>query len=162
MCRFFFRDIFLHPSLFDVEMYMRLDTDSILNTTINLFMYMNNNIVYMYNTVTNDVAFVVKGLKEYTYSFAKTLKIQAKDIRSYNNSFKNTALLYYNNFEICRLNFFRNKDMLQFTYLVDLSYGQFIYRWGDAPLRYISLSLFANSTSKIAIPKNVKYCHQNC
>lgn len=46
--------------------------------------------------------------------------------------------------------------------LVDLSYGQFIYRWGDAPLRYISLSLFAKNETKIPLPNKVKYCHRHC
>lgn len=162
MCRFFFRDIFLHPSLFDVEMYMRLDSDSILNTTINLFLFMGNNIVYMYNKVLNDASYVVEGLKEYTTSFIRTLKIEAKDKERYKNAFKQTVLIYYNNFEICRMKFFRSIEMIKFTNLVDLSYGQFIYRWGDAPLRYISLSLYANNKSLIPIPKIIRYCHRGC
>lgn len=162
MCRFFFRDVFLHPSLSDVEMYMRLDCDSILNTTINLFLFMGNNIVYMYNRVMNDESYVVKGLKEYTASFVQTLKIEAKDKERYKNAFKHTVLIYYNNFEICRMKFFRSREVLKFTNLVDLSYGQFIYRWGDAPLRYISLSLYASNKSLIPIPKTVKYCHRGC
>lgn len=162
MCRFFFRDIFLHPSLFDVDIYMRLDSESVLNTTINLFLFMKDNIVYMHNRIMNDAASVVKGLKEYTHSLVKTLEIKAIDKASFDRSFIRNALIYYNNFEICRMKFFRSRDMLQFATLVDLSYGQFIYRWGDAPLRYISLSLYSNSKSKISIPRNVKYCHRYC
>lgn len=52
--------------------------------------------------------------------------------------------------------------MLKCTSIVDLSYGQFIYRWGDAPLRYISLSLFAENYTKLRLPNGIKYCHQGC
>lgn len=162
MCRFFFKDIFMHPSLCNVDMYMRLDSDSILNTTLNLFLYMDKSIVYMHNRVMNDKFSVVKELKDFTLSFVKALKVEANDKNKYNSAFKNTVKLYYNNFEICRLKFFRSKDILQFTSLVDLSYGQFIYRWGDAPLRYISLSLYTKNNTIISLPKGVKYCHNKC
>lgn len=162
MIRFFFRDIFLHPSLSDVDLYMRLDSDSVLNTTINLFKLMNKHVVYMHNKILNDAPSVVKGLKQFTHSLVKVLKVNVKDKRKYRLTFKKTALIYYNNFEICRMNFFRSVEMFQFINLIDLSYGQFIYRWGDAPLRYISLSLFAENYSKISLPKSVIYCHQGC
>lgn len=162
MCRFFFRDIFLHPSLNDVDMYMRLDSESKLNTTINLFEYMKESKVYMHNTIFNDAKRVIEKLKDFTESYVSTLKIEIKDKTNYNNAFNNTVLSYYNNFEICRMNFFRTKEVIQFTHLVDFSYGQFIYRWGDAPLRFITLSLFSRSDAKISIPKNIDYCHKKC
>lgn len=162
MCRFFFRDIFLHPSLYDVDIYMRLDSESILNTTVNLFNYMKSDIVYMHNRIFNDAEFVVNGLKDYIESLVKVLNVDIRDIRHYSNTFKKTVLGYYNNFEICRMSFFRSKEIFQFVFLVDFSYGQFIYRWGDAPLRYISLSLFADNHKKISLPKYIKYCHKDC
>lgn len=162
MCRFFFRDIFLHPSLYDVDIYMRLDSESILNTTVNLFEYMKRDIVYMHNRVFNDANFVVRGLKQFVESLVKGMKVEIKDVNNYSKIFKRTVLSYYNNFEICRMNFFRSKEMFQFINLVDLSYGQFIYRWGDAPLRYISLSLYAENYTKISLPKQIKYCHKDC
>lgn len=91
MCRFFFRDVFLHPSLYDVDTFMRLDSESILNTTVNLFEYMNKNIVYMHNRVFNDAAYVVKELKEYTQSLVKALHIKIKDKEKYRNIFKYTV-----------------------------------------------------------------------
>lgn len=121
MCRFFFRDVFLHPSLYDVDTFMRLDSESILNTTVNLFEYMNKNIVYMHNRVFNDAAYVVKELKEYTQSLVKALHIKIKDKEKYRNIFKYTVSSYYNNFEICRMSFFRSKELFQFSSLVDLS-----------------------------------------
>lgn len=103
MCRFFFRSIFQHPSLFDVDLYMRLDSESTLNTTVNLFKYMKKNIVYMHNKILNDKAFVVKELKEFTQSLVASLKIKSKDEKNYKIAFNKTALIYYNNFEICRM-----------------------------------------------------------
>lgn len=162
MCRFFFKDIFFHPVMCDVNLFMRLDSDSFINTSLNLFKHMNKNIVYMHNKVMHDGASVTQGLKNFVYSYITTLKIKSKDEINFNLTFKNNPLLYYNNFEICRTSFFRSKEMFQFSNIVDLSYGQFIYRWGDAPLRYISLSLFAKNSSKIEIPKEVYYCHHTC
>lgn len=162
MCRFFFKSVFLHPALCDAEMFMRLDSDSFINTSQNLFKYMNKSIVYMHNRILNDGSYVTKGIKEFTYSFICALKVRIKDNYNFNKAFINNPLLYYNNFEICRMKFFRTKEMFLFMFLIDLSYGQFLYRWGDAPLRYISLSLYAEQKSKISIPKNVIYCHNLC
>lgn len=162
MCRFFFRDIFFHPFLFDVDLFMRLDSESILNTSVNLFNYMKRDIVYMHNRIFNDADFVVLKLKEFTESLIKLLNIKIRDKYNYNRAFLKTVLSYYNNFEICKMSFFRSKEMIQFVNLVDYSYGQFIYRWGDAPLRFISLSLYAKRNAKISIPKNIKYCHKDC
>lgn len=162
MCRFFFREIFLHPSLSDVEMFLRLDSESFINTSLNLFKMMKHNIVYMHNKIMPDKKYVVKQLSYFTKSLIKLLNVSVKDLSNYKLTFIKTSLIYYNNFEICRLSFFRSKEMFIFMNLVDLSYGQFIYRWGDAPLRYISLSLFAKNETKIPLPNKVKYCHRHC
>jgi hypothetical protein len=67
---------------------------------------------------------------------------------------------YSNNVEVVELSFIRRKDVLDFTKAVDESQGIFLYRWGDAPLRYITLALFTNATQVLHRTKlRLRYCH---
>ncbi len=47
-----------------------------------------------------------------------------------------------NNFEILSLPFFRRADVRHWTRAADESYGIYRARWGDSPLRYLTLRLF--------------------
>lgn len=160
MCRFFFRDIFIHPALCKIKYFMRLDSQSYLNTSTDLFSKMNSSIVYQHNVALPDADFVVKGLKEFSISLIEILKLKIEDTKRYNVIFNKTAMTYNNNLEIGDMMFFRQYKVFQFITLVDLSYGQFIYRWGDAPLRYLCLSLFASYSSVIAFPDDIIYYHK--
>jgi mannosyltransferase len=67
---------------------------------------------------------------------------------------------YWNNFEVVDLSFMRRKSVVEFIDAVDRSQGVFLYRWGDAPLRYITLALFANASEIIHRTQlGLAYCH---
>jgi hypothetical protein len=67
---------------------------------------------------------------------------------------------YWNNIEVIDLSLMRQKEVLDFMKAIDESKGIFLYRWGDAPLRYITLALFANATQVLHREKlGLGYCH---
>ncbi|KAJ8299607.1 hypothetical protein KUTeg_023667 [Tegillarca granosa] len=60
---------------------------------------------------------------------------------------KDLDTLFYNNLELTSVQFMNRQEVQTFVNAVDKSYGQFIYRWGDAPLRYAILTMFAEEKS---------------
>ncbi len=53
---------------------------------------------------------------------------------------------YRTNIEVIDLSLMRRKEVLDFVKAIDESKGIFLYQWSDAPLRYITLALFANAS----------------
>ncbi len=67
---------------------------------------------------------------------------------------------YWNNIEVVDLAFMQRNDVMDFIKTIDESQGIFLYRWGDAPLRYITLALFTNTTQVLHRAKlGLGYCH---
>lgn len=67
---------------------------------------------------------------------------------------------FWNNFEIVDLAFMQRPDVQDFIREVDQSKGIFLYRWGDAPLRYIIMTLFLNETQILNRDNaGLLYCH---
>ncbi|CAM9689269.1 unnamed protein product [Discosporangium mesarthrocarpum] len=48
---------------------------------------------------------------------------------------------FYTNFEVASLKMLRSSEYMQWFEAVDRSGGMFLHRWGDAPLRFLGLSL---------------------
>ena len=71
---------------------------------------------------------------------------------------------FYNNFEITDMDFFLRPEVLKFTKHVCDSLGIYKYRWGDAPLRYLTLALFARPEKILNRMRDYKfvYCHGGC
>jgi mannosyltransferase len=71
---------------------------------------------------------------------------------------------YYNNFEIDDVEFFLRPDVQSYTDAVCESMGIWKYRWGDAPLRFLTLALFSKPEEIIERPRDGKmvYCHGGC
>lgn len=72
-----------------------------------------------------------------------------------------TALLFYNNFEVAHVPFFFRPEVRHWTAAVMDSGGIYKYRWGDAVLRYLTLALFAEPNQIMHARKDVElpYCH---
>lgn len=72
----------------------------------------------------------------------------------------NSSRLYNNNFEISSVPFFLQEDVQNFTNYIVKSAGVYKYRWGDAPIRYVTLSIFANDSQMMyKSDQNIAYCH---
>ena len=67
---------------------------------------------------------------------------------------------YWNNIEVIDLSFMQRTEVKAFINTVDESQGIFLYRWGDAPLRYIELALFAKPEEVLhRLQLGLEYCH---
>ncbi len=166
MIRFWFKILFQLPQLQEYEYIMRLDDDSkIRGRWINVFDEMRNkNAVYFANDVDRDLEEWWPGtmkMKQITFDYVKKNKIMVKQPEMLRDAFGNNSVRnYYNNFEITKVEFFRRQDVFHWVEFIDLTYGIFKYRWGDAVLRYLTLALFAERHEILHRPDyNLPYCH---
>ena len=68
--------------------------------------------------------------------------------------------IFYNNFELASFDIFKNKRYVEyFTYLDDIG-GIYDYRWGDAPIRYLGLSMTTNRDLDVGSAKHFCGHHQ--
>lgn len=159
MCRFFAGEIFKQEILKDYDYIWRLDTDSFILEQINnnVFMQMsNNNFNYGYINIQNDHEGVIKKLWETCYEYFKTLG----DFKQFFeiDKDKHYKKVYYTNFEIFKMSWFRNDEYQSFYKFIDESAGIYKYRWGDHVLRYIALNCLSDP-SKCLFYKDIKYYH---
>jgi hypothetical protein len=121
--------------------------------------------VYLANQRELDYDYILPGLtlvRNLTAAFIAKNNITARNPDMLADLFNRTLDIpnFWNNFEVVDLSFMQRKEVLDFIQAVDESKGIFLYRWGDAPLRYITLALFANATQILHRPKlGLNYCH---
>lgn len=184
MCAFWFKRVFELQIIQRYRYMMRLDDDSQLTGERiskdsplseaeslpgpwpNVFELMaQNQAVYMANGREVDFEYVLPGTKlirEVIINFIDRTKIIPRNPPMLADIFNRTLEIpnYWNNFEVVELAFIRRKDVLDFIDAVDRTHGIFLYRWGDAPLRYALLALFANATQILhRVKLQLGYCH---
>lgn len=166
MIRFWFKMIFEMPEIQQYDYIMRLDDDSqLLGLWFNIFTKMRErSAVYFANNECIDEEHILPGtmkLKELSYSYKRSNKLFLKDHGKFERAFLTNGIrTYYNNFEVMNIHFFRQSSVRKWTEWVDASHGIYKYRWGDAILRYLTLSLFANSEQILHREDyNLSYCH---
>ena len=121
--------------------------------------------VYMANTIQVEQAGLLPGtdlLEDMAKKYVESTAIQVRDKLAWENAFpQDSVRMYYNNFEVSSVPFFRRMEVLKWTNAVLDSGGIFLYRWGDAPLRYLTLALFASPAEVLhrGVDFNISYCH---
>jgi hypothetical protein len=161
MLRFFWRSIFELPEVAGVSQYMRLDGDScLLRVDQTPFSQLANGVVYLSNDQFYDLAPVCVNLRRFVEEYVKYFKIAPKNPLAWNRAFiGDTAAGYYNNLEVMDIAFWLRPDVQHFVQFVDASHGIYLHRWGDAPLRYLALALFATSNEVEMKPYSWYYIH---
>jgi hypothetical protein len=66
---------------------------------------------------------------------------------------------FYTNFEIVDVKFLRSPEYQAWFNAVDATGSIYLHRWGDAPLRFLGLSMHMN-TSQIAVEKKTRVIHR--
>jgi hypothetical protein len=139
---------------------------SLPGTWPNVFdLMIKSNAVYIANRREVDFEYVLPGLtrvRNLTVDFINKYKIIPRNPGMFADIFNRTMEIpnYWNNFEVVDLSFMRRKEVVDFIQAVDESRGIFLYRWGDAPLRYIMLALFTNASQVLHRGKlGLGYCH---
>ena len=158
MCRFFAGEIFKHPELQSYNFVWRLDTDSfILNKFgYDVFEKMNtNNSIYGYINIQNDNEGVIKNLWPSCSKYFNSI--------NKNNIFENDSefhfrKVFYTNFEIFNMSWFKSEEYQSFYNYIDESAGIYKYRWGDHVIRYIALNSLVDK-DKLLFFNDIDYFH---
>lgn len=166
MIRFWFKFVFEIPEIRQYDYIMRLDDDSeLIGVWPNVFTIMQKrNAVYFANDESSESEDGLPGtmkLKALCSNYSSTHNVSLQIRKRLDQLFyKNTVKTYYNNFEVMNTSFFRRIAVREWVQAIDDSHGIYKYRWGDAILRRMTLTLFAE-TSQILKRKdyNLLYCH---
>jgi hypothetical protein len=145
MCRFFWKTLFELPVTANVSSVMRIDSDSCLgNVNSSPFNELRGRVVYVANTNKYEHPSVTHGLRDFVEDYVAHFNVPCKGKWRWRLAFIGPWVAHnYNNIEVLDVNFWRRPDVQHFVTFVDASWGIYLYRWGDSPLRYIALALFA-------------------
>lgn len=161
MITFFWKNVHRLPEVKDVKYYMRLDGDSCIGRLMESpFNSFDKGTVYIRNNMFFDRGKVIEGLAQFTRDYIDFFNISVANPGAYHRAFPPGRVAgYYNNFEMMDIDFWLRDDVQHFVNFVDLSWGVFLHRWGDAPLRYIALALFAKPEEVKDRPASWYYKH---
>lgn len=159
MCRFFAGEVFKQKVLEKYEYIWRLDTDSFILEEISnsVFIKMkDNDCDYGYINIQNDHEGVIKNLWDTCYEYFKSVG----DFKHFfeTDKDKHFRKVYYTNFEIFNMSWFKSDEYQSFYKFIDESAGIYKYRWGDHILRYIALNCLS-SPNKCLFYNDIKYYH---
>lgn len=157
MCHFFAIEIFSRQELNGYDYYMRLDDDSYIMSPLrfNVFERMQaEQIHYAYRVVLRDKARVCFGISDVIKSHFTTNNSKAKIFCP--PPYK----IFYNNFEICDLAWFRTPPWQEYFAAIERANGIWKYRWGDAPIRYYGIMNLLPREQLWCI-KEMHYRHQS-
>jgi len=162
MCRFFSGTVFQHPALRMYNWYWRLDSDSFILGKINydIFQYMERkDYLYGYNYLTKDCPTVIVSLWKSVKKYIQQNRIKPTFLHKCLKNGKWNESIYYTNFEISKLDFWRSDKYAHFFNYLDRLGGIYKYRWGDAPIHTLAVSMFLPET-KVYQFKDIAYKHQ--
>ena len=137
MCHFFANDIFHRDELQPYDYQMRLDVDSYILSPVKFNiceMMSKKGVRYVYRLILKESKGVSHGLLKVSEEYFKLhpeIDRLKKPLSRVN--------LYYNNFEVCDLRWFRDKLWQMYFNAIDAAGGIYSNRWGDAPIRWIGL-----------------------
>ena len=156
MCRFHAKLVYTHPIMTDLEFAWRLDEDSqILAPPINydIFKFMQeNDLIYGFRHIWLDSPLYVARLWNSVKQYSENANIKPKFCWPHRK-------IFYNNFEVSRQSLWRSKEYEDYFNFIDSLGGIYKYRWGDAPIKSLALSLFV-SPNKVHLFGDIGYMHQ--
>jgi len=166
MIRFWFKLVFETSEVQSLEYIMRLDTDSrLIGKWTNVFDSMKaNRLLYVANDERVEFEKILPGtlnLRKFFHRYKTEKNLSPKDTVKTQLAFREDGvLMYYNNFEVFKMSFFRQSLVQDWINAVDASHGIYKYRWGDAVLRYLTFALFAKDYEVVQrADLNLGYCH---
>ena len=141
-----------------LEYYWRLDSDSVILRDINydVFAFMKTQQYdYGYRHILPDLHQCVYALWDSARHFIKRHKIKT----IFFNDWKESDI-YYNNFEISSMRIWLSKDYANYIDYIDRTGGIYLYRWGDAPIKSIAVTMFI-PRGRTYIFSDIGYKHQH-
>ena len=157
MCHFFANDIFSRPELAGYDFYMRMDDDSFILSPLkfNVFELMRDKgYKYAYRVILKDRPHVCVG-------FGDLVK-QYFCMRGHRLNYRLPPpyMIYYTNFEICDISWFKGRVWQEYFEAVDRAGGIWRHRWGDALIRYYGVVHLMEESSVYCL-KQLHYHHQS-
>jgi len=158
MCYFHAKQVYEQPILVGLEYVWRLDDDSMFPAYIiyDLFAFMQRRrLQYGYVKTHLDSYDCTAGLWEAVKRYVKLKHIDSRHFDKWTE-----PKIFYNNFEISALSLWMSKHYQEYINFIDLLGGIYYYRWGDAPVKSIAVTLFLpeNATHLFT---DVTYQHGN-
>ncbi len=154
MCDFFAGSLYEQSLLQNYEYYLRLDTDSFILSKIpyDIFEWMKAHRCeygFIELALQQDHPKVIEGLWNETRQW-----LHDNDIKTYIPfDTISEGRMFYTNFELGKVSSFsEGSDYYRFYRFIRSTGNIFIKRWGDAPLKFIGVSLFIN-------PKAIRPVH---
>lgn len=160
MCRFWAGEVFKRKLVREYDYYMRLDCDSYLTRPIGYDPFQkleDEGMIYGYisgGKFKDNKKFSV-GLNDEFRRFEKSFSGPTTDTVDTLEE----GLLYYTNFEVCKVKAFSESSYLDFYDHVDKSGGIYIYRWGDHTVRYAGIHLLLGN-DRVKAFTDIAYTHQ--
>ena len=157
MWRFHAKLLYEQPILDGLEYVFRLDDDSFITHPVqyDIVKFMKDKMLwYGYMFKRYDSKACVKGLWKAAGKYIKTHKIKQTFFKKWPEN-----QIFYNNFEISKIDFWRSKEYKNYINYIYRLGGIYYYRWGDAPVKSLGLSLFMPER-KLHQFKDIGYKHQ--
>jgi len=105
---------------------------------------MENNKKYGLIKVLSDGPECVEGLWDLTQRFLQSENITLDKSQSFLHLW-HMPNIFYNNFEISHVSLWKSKLWLKYAEYVDLAFGIYLLRWGDAPLHTLGVAMMLSS-----------------
>lgn len=170
MCRFWMTRIWDHPALDGFTSFMRVDADACYQSDMESFLpglvEDDTSYVYIANKFNRENKDYSEGLIEFTKQYIEDNNIEVKNPNLWGELVKRhkngkQLKIIYNNFEVSKISFFRQPHVMAFQKAVSEGepFGVFRKRWGDAPVRTITLALFADAKEVRWYSQPKRYSH---
>ncbi|KAH8104833.1 nucleotide-diphospho-sugar transferase [Cristinia sonorae] len=173
MCGFYAYQIFDHPRLQNVTYYMRLDTDSYIYKPLcydPIDIVHTRNKIYGYRSLMWDPPFVIEGLWDFTDQYARDHPEVENMLKKNGLQWPNGRIhgamgeadypTYYNNLEVVKLEAFRQPAVKQLLKEIMKDPNRiYNYRWGDAPIRFMTVNMFFDVKRDVEEYCGMKYWH---
>lgn len=163
MCRFYSGEFYKLDIMKNYDWYWRLDSDSFIHSKIpyDIFKFMEREgYIYGYlGRTLNDGEEVVEGLWNLTKEYIQNNDIKPKFLHKFKDKVGNWDYsMYYTNFEISKLEFWRSDKYMNYYNHLDQNGGIYYHRWGDNVIHLLAISIFLDE-KKVHCYKDIDYSH---
>jgi hypothetical protein len=150
--------VYEQPILFGLDYVWRLDDDSTLlgDVPYDVFRFMKErHLIYGYNWITSDSHSCIQTLWPAAKQYVKTKSIATEFFNTWP-----VAQMYYNNFEVSALSLWWSSSYQAYIEYIDSLGGFYYYRWGDAPVKSMAVSMFV-PRNRTHLFSDIGYHHQH-
>lgn len=171
VCQFFAHDLFQDCTLWSFDWYMRLDSDSMLQSKIDYDSFeflQKNDQVFGYRCLSEDNPDCVRGVgpgRNVCSAHRHDSRLRSAlftepgpDSIAGTGTTRWNRKIYYNNLEILKLDFWKSKKYSDIFQGINRSRDLYRFQWGDAPIRTLALNAFSRS-SQVHFPEDFTYHH---